>query len=1270
MELTEPVLLSSAKNDEAIAGQWLVSYHAPPGIQASEEGFRSMASVPAHIELIEVQPGEEARMAEELENNPSVAYVEPNYQYRAAADITSVSDQDPLIDDQWGLRAVQAQEAWDQMKPINVHETEPVIVAVLDSGIETTHPDLQGRFLPGYNAIEDSNNIEDDFGHGTAVSGIINAVYSNNLGIAGIAGRYPVQVLPIKVLDETGSGSTYTVIKGIEKAVESGADVINLSFSGSGNSYLLQETIRQAVGRGIVVVAAAGNHADHTSGYYPAMYPETIAVSAINEAGEFASFSNYGTPIDIAAPGERILTTTLEGNYEYHDGTSLAAPYVAGAAALLKLTRPEWSGQEIRSALEHSAKDLGSEGFDVYFGHGLLQIQSALSPTGKPGRTSGLQLLKPNRLEQVKGKVDVEVRLPEGISHLSIIDAQGLPVTPDNLQVRIPGGIAAFSLNTEHLADGIHAWTIQAFSDTGEPVGESLELRLLVSNTIPSGVPVTVLDTNQKPVHGAIVHLMRLSKEITAEEPFDTIFRAYTNDQGLAFFPRPLLLSNENYMVKVSFTDDRTGLEYTAVQEIGVEKPSLLLDFHRQYEVDFATTGKLPSSVQPAEAQVLYTVVPTVHHQELWDMAVRLEPAMETNKVNTVLPAGTYSAYAVYHSPEGSYIGKRELDLRAENMEDQPKEIQFVLDHALNMAYSLPGWSHKANLYLEPGISGLEDPLALQEGKPLWLDSYSTAPHTIELIQLAEESEWEYLLSSKEPLLQAGVDPLNLPEHAVLAREGGSTKTSRLTLRPGETIDTKYSLTLGDSLSIDQILKDGEPVNPAAVLVDRKGREISRTDIYDSSWTVPDHIPKGNYSLFVDASGLPLPFSGSSRVKLYDVRIKDGMDTTVTIISHDSQYSLLCELIVADPKTGKELFSEMMFYEKEASFEVPGLSPNSSYLLKIRGLTSDQTPFYTEMMVKAGTEDSLSIDLASEQSGLRLVSYALQAGQFFDLSKNGVNVASTSAEQDHTFSAWVGKGSYTMTLVQKNSEKPYYFKRDISINQNTTELNTDPDYSSMLMVGWQSPFRNADDQIGIKDKQNPVLSDHILFPLNQEQQLYVSPGDYDFELLDIESAGQVKIAHVLQAKPKLSGRKMIFQSDQRYTACLCTQGSSLQEVRGAVKVTDRFGNRLINLVQLTYEDWNAIRSTAMPTVDPLDRSKGQSAEDPQMAAFRKIGEQSIHPTLRLWHQDQLVAEQQGTWGEFVLKLPKGLKKGKYTLVWEVQEAVSLTAERKIRLNGH
>lgn len=323
--------------------------------------------------LVKLPANPDPDLLDDLAADPAVEYIEPNLRLRKASDWTK----DPRFEEQWGLRAVQAPEAW--------HEggsTEQVTVAVLDTGVDYTHPDLANRVdvQNGYNYIDGNFDVMDDDGHGTHVAGII-AAELNSIGIAGVSGNANVKILPLKVLDDQGNGTMYDVSFAIMDAVDKGADVINLSLSGERGREepkMLQEAIAYALDQDVVVVAAAGNDGQRVERYVPASISGVIAVSAVDEEMELSKFSNYGSEISFAAPGEEILSTYLHGRYVYASGTSQAAPFVSGTIALMKAAEPQLGIQEIEERLQRTAIDLGRKGPDEKYGYGLVNAYGAL----------------------------------------------------------------------------------------------------------------------------------------------------------------------------------------------------------------------------------------------------------------------------------------------------------------------------------------------------------------------------------------------------------------------------------------------------------------------------------------------------------------------------------------------------------------------------------------------------------------------------------------------------------------------------------------------------------------------------------------------------------------------------------------------------------------------------------------------------------------------------------------------------------------------------
>ncbi len=294
-----------------------------------------------------------------LQALPGVRYVERNY-----LAFTCNPPSDPLFPQQWGLTKIQAIQAWALWQP-----QRTVYIAILDTGIDATHPDLSQKVrrysngsVYGYNALNNTSNAHDVQGHGTHCAGIAAAHTNNGIGIAGVAAwnasltssHTAVQLMPVKVLNDQGYGSFADVARGIIWAVDNGAHVISLSLGTTAGTQQLQDAVNYAWNRGCLVVAAAGNNGTNAP-FYPAYYENVLAVAATDPTDTLTSFSQYGAWVDIAAPGQAILSTVPGGGYESWSGTSMACPHVAGAAALVWSAAPSLSNQQVRHALEDTA---------------------------------------------------------------------------------------------------------------------------------------------------------------------------------------------------------------------------------------------------------------------------------------------------------------------------------------------------------------------------------------------------------------------------------------------------------------------------------------------------------------------------------------------------------------------------------------------------------------------------------------------------------------------------------------------------------------------------------------------------------------------------------------------------------------------------------------------------------------------------------------------------------------------------------------------------
>lgn len=316
-------------------------------------------------------------------------YTEPHYMYLTNDTVTEntavevIQPNDLLFSTyQWNLPAIATEQGWNLSKGSN-----EVAVAVVDTGVQASHPDLQGRLLKGYNAIASGSAPDDDVGHGTHVAGIIGAVINNEEGVAGIS--WYNKILPVKALDNSGAGTTYSVAEGIIWAADNGAKVINLSLGNYADSQFLHDAIKYAFDRDVVIVSASGNDNTERPGY-PAAYDEVLAVAATNANGERASFSNYGDYIDVAAPGESIASTYPDNQYAALSGTSMASPHVAALAGLVRSLNPALTNTEVMELMTANTVDLGDAGHDKYYGWGQVDIYQTLRAAA--GNTVPLQL--------------------------------------------------------------------------------------------------------------------------------------------------------------------------------------------------------------------------------------------------------------------------------------------------------------------------------------------------------------------------------------------------------------------------------------------------------------------------------------------------------------------------------------------------------------------------------------------------------------------------------------------------------------------------------------------------------------------------------------------------------------------------------------------------------------------------------------------------------------------------------------------------------------
>jgi subtilisin family serine protease len=441
LTLPEPIITSTSTQktlgvqDEQSLGEFLQE----EGIQTIEEvdkkdstkSFSPISNITIQEEKVYVLKTNSTEniieKSRELIANPNIEIAEPNYIGYILArpndnyyldTVSSPNSRDPLWnpthDYQWNLKKINMEQAWD----ITTGNAS-VIIAVIDTGIDRSHPEFSGlTILPGKNYTNPFLPPDDDNGHGTHVTGVIASSSNNSQGVAGM--NWNATILPLKTMDASGAGSYASVVQSIRDATDLGARVINMSIGFNNVTtppLLLQEAIDYALSKNVIVVAAAGNGNEFGVGQnldtiltYPAYYIPVLTVGATTHTDAKAPYSNYGAKIDVTAPGgeqadllslrtldpltdlenkELIEALTIGNNYLTLSGTSMAAPHVAGLAALLIAKNASLTNVQVETIIKETVDDLGTAGFDHNFGYGRINAYKALAKATGTTRKTG-----------------------------------------------------------------------------------------------------------------------------------------------------------------------------------------------------------------------------------------------------------------------------------------------------------------------------------------------------------------------------------------------------------------------------------------------------------------------------------------------------------------------------------------------------------------------------------------------------------------------------------------------------------------------------------------------------------------------------------------------------------------------------------------------------------------------------------------------------------------------------------------------------------------
>ncbi len=433
------------------------------------------------VTVLTVDPARRNEIQKALEESGLFEFVEPDY----LAHVTNTPN-DPGYPNQWHLGQIQAPSAWN----ITTGSTG-VPIAMVDSGMDPTHPDLASKIIAGWNFVSGNSTVTDTMGHGTQTAGTVAAIGNNGIGVAGVAWQNPL--MPLIVVDSTGYASYSNMASAITYAAQHGVRIINVSLGGSSPSSVLQSAVTYAWGQGSVVFAAAGNSGINGPDY-PAGCQYVVSVGATDSTDTWQSWSNYGSFLSLTAPGLNIYTTAVGGGYIFDSGTSFASPIAAGVGALMLSESPGLSASALVSALEQNADDLGAPGWDEYYGWGRVNAFRAVNAVASVPAAPVVSIASPSTGTTVKGMVSTagSASANAGLSEIQFL-------VDGNVAGTSSASPFSFPWNTATASNGSHTLMVKAYSATNA-VG-SATVSVVVNNTVVvDTTPPTV--NIQSPING------------------------------------------------------------------------------------------------------------------------------------------------------------------------------------------------------------------------------------------------------------------------------------------------------------------------------------------------------------------------------------------------------------------------------------------------------------------------------------------------------------------------------------------------------------------------------------------------------------------------------------------------------------------------------------------------------------------------------------------------------------------------------------------------
>lgn len=485
-----PATVHAAKPERFAAGRILVAPRA--GLPLGEfnkiimlhggQGARKMKGI--NLYLVDVPAGRETALLQALERNPHIKFAELDGELPP-----QMVPSDTYYTSAWHLPKIGAPAAWDTATG------EGVTIAILDGGVDGTHPDLAAHMVAGWNFFDNNNNTADINGHGTKVAGVAAAIGNNGTGVTG--GAWNAKIMPLRITSASG-GITYysTVANAITFAADHGARVANISYIVS-NVAAVQTAAQYMRSKGGLVVASAGN-----TGAYDASAdtPAIITVASTNSLDERSSWSAYGPSVDLAAPGEGIYTTIAGGGYGAVSGTSFSSPLTASVVALMLSANPALQPAQVDSILASTADDLGVAGRDDYFGAGRINaaraVAAARGSVATDSQAPTVSVSAPG--STVKGIVVVNVNAADnvGVTRVELYAGNVLVGT----ETASP---YSFSWDTTSRADGATSLVAKAYDAAGN--SSSSTANVTVANTVVADTVAPVVAI-ANPAQGATVN--------------------------------------------------------------------------------------------------------------------------------------------------------------------------------------------------------------------------------------------------------------------------------------------------------------------------------------------------------------------------------------------------------------------------------------------------------------------------------------------------------------------------------------------------------------------------------------------------------------------------------------------------------------------------------------------------------------------------------------------------------------------------------------------